>query len=168
MKTRTVNVVIVIVLALCGCARSTEDSQARIELSSEEIPKGIFELGERFKGDFMKFRGPAVDSTMHIELVLDKNGKFAIRYAFLPTEPTIKTDTAEVRIFRLGDAFSNKSVGGWTNSNGRIRLEFSLGSAAWFDNEANAGIIEVLGDKVVLLDIKAEFVWISGTLCKKV
>ena len=167
-NTRRLNIIVTILLALCGCTKSTTDSQSGIEQESKEIPMGIFELGEPLRGDFIKFSGPAADSTMHIELVLDKNGKFAIRHAFSPIKQTIKTDTAELRIFQIGDKFSNKSVGRWTNKGGMLRLDFSLGSAAWFDDKNNNGIIEVLDDKVVLLDITAKSVWISGIQCKRV
>ena len=157
-----------------GC--STEDKQVDknfADLTQDEQIKLLGQLGDEFKGDFLKYSGRVTfdNSTttqtlgppMFVELVMDKDNRFAIRTKFIESE--IENDTAT---FTFQGGQSNKGLGKWSELGGKFELKFILGTVdSFFDQDNNKGKIEVVDNNTLRFDKATDEIWIYKTPCKK-
>jgi hypothetical protein len=100
---------------------------------------------------------------MFIELVMDNDGRFAIRTKFIESE--VKNDTAT---FSFQGGQSNKGLGKWSELGDKFELRFMLGTVdSFFDQESNKGKIEMIDNNTLRFDKTTDEIWIYKTPCKK-
>jgi hypothetical protein len=162
-----------ITVVIIGCStekKSTDKNFA--DLTEDEKIKVIGQLGDELKGDFLTYSGQAIfedstgreflDSTVFVQLVMDKDNRFAIRMKFV--ENQIETDST----FHFQPRQSNDGIGKWSDLGDKFELKFQLGNADnFFKNKNNNGRLEVIDSYSIRLDKSVDEIWIWQTPCKK-
>ena len=158
-----------------GCSTATKPTDKNFDdLTQEEKIKSLGHLGEELKGDFLLYSGQqvilenstglqALDSMTFIELVMDKDNRFAIRLKFVESE--IKADTMT---FHIEGGYSNKGTGKWSDLGNKFELKFQDSTVdSFFDDENNKGQLEVIDNYTLRFNKSVDKIWIWKTLCKK-
>jgi len=105
-----------------------------------------------------------MDSTTFVELVLDKDNRFAIRTRFIENKIEKNTMT-----FHFQGGSSNKGIGKWTDLGRKLELQFQLGTVdSFFDKESNQDKIDIVDNYSVRFDKTVDELRIWKTSCKKV
>ncbi len=156
-----------------GCTAEKKADKNFADLTQDEQVKLLGQLGDEFRGDFLKYSGRVTfdDSAttqppgppMFVELVMDKDNRFAIRTKFQQGE--VENDTAT---FSFQGGESNKGIGKWSELGDQFELKFTLGTVdSFFDDENNKGKIEVVDNNTLRFDKATDEIWIYKTPCKK-
>ena len=168
-----ISVLISILTISCSTEKNEANDKTFADLSQDEKLKAFGQLSKKLNADFLVFTGHVikedttgkkfVDSTYLIQLVMDKDNKFAIRTKFV--EKKVKTDTMT---FHFQGGGSNKGIGKWTDLGDKFQLKFQLGTVdSFFDNENNKEKIKIIDNYTVQFDKTIDELWIWQTHCKK-
>ncbi len=142
-------------------------------LNEKEKIKLFRQLSQELKGDFLIYSGQAIfedtkgheflDSTTFVQLVMDKDNRFAIRTKFV--ENQFETDSMT---FHFQGGQSNKGIGKWSDLGDKFELKFQLGTVdSFFDDENNKGRLEIIDNYTLTFSKSVDKIWIWKTPCKK-
>jgi hypothetical protein len=166
--------IIFITILTVGCSTEKKPTDKNFaDLTQDEKTELFSGLGDELIGDFIKYSGQVTseDSTktqtlgppIFVELVMDKDSRFAIRTKFIESE--VKNDTAT---FHFMGMQSNKGTGKWSDLGDKFELKFQMGTVdSFFDEKNNKGKIEVVDNYTLRFDKAVDEIWIWKTPCKK-
>jgi hypothetical protein len=166
-------IIISILTINCSTEKKETNDKTFADLSQDEKLKAFGQLSKELNGDFLVFTGQAIfedttgnkfaDSTTLVQLVMDKDYKFAIRTKFV--EKKVETDTMT---FHFQGGQSNKGIGKWTDLGDKFELKFELGTVdSFLDNENNREKVKTIDNYTFQFDKSVDELWIWQTPCKK-
>jgi hypothetical protein len=155
---------------IIGCSTEKPADKNFPDLTRAEKMELFKQFGDELKGDFLIYSGQVQfeDTTgmqgppTFLELVMDKDNRFAIRAKFIESES--KTDSMT---FSFQGGSSNKGMGKWADLGEKFKLKFELGTVDSFFEEPYAETINIIDNYTLEFDKSVEELVIWRTRCRR-
>ena len=159
-------------IQMVACSTEKPNDKNFRDLTQAEKLELFNQFGDELKGDFLIYSGQVQfeDTTglqgppTFLELVMDKDNRFAIRLRFIESES--KTDSMT---FSFQGGTSNKGMGKWTDEGDEFKLKFEMGTVdSFFEEEPYTDKINIIDNYTLEFDKSVEELVIWKTRCKKI